>query len=163
MIVVMKTSELAYCAGIIDADGTIGIKRNTYAMRVVGDCGQPTYSERVCVKQVEPHAVDLLHSLFGGYRFTAKASTKGGKPLEGWQVTDLKAAAVLRAVLPFLRIKAEQARNCLALRTIKERSKKARVAKRRGHMGSARRTPEHSTNMEALCARAHELNRVGAH
>ena len=157
----MDKSTLAYCAGIVDADGTIGIKRNTYAMRVVGDCAQATYSERVCVKQVEPHAVDLLLATFGGYRFTAKPTAAKGKTLQGWQVTDLKAAAFLRAVLPYLRIKRRQAENCLDLRVVKDASKKQRVAKKRGHVGSASRSVEHSTEMQRLCDSARALNRVG--
>ncbi len=157
----MEPLLLAYCAGVIDSDGTIGIKRQSYAMRVVKDSSQPTYSERVCVKQVEPEAVDLLHSLFGGYRFTAKASVRGGRPLFAWQVTDRKAAACLAELLSYLRIKRAQAENCLALRIVKEESKKARVAFGRGHAGSAVRPAALSAAMERHHARAHELNRVG--
>ncbi len=157
----MSPEERAYCAGVIDSDGTIGVKRSTYKQRRVGDCSQPTFSERVCVKQVEPQAVDLLHQLFGGYRFVADPHAKRGRPLLGWEVTDMRAAACLRALLPYLRIKRAQAENCLALREAKERSKKARVAPGRGHAGSAPRSAELSAEMERLCARAHELNRVG--
>lgn len=158
----MDKSILAYCAGIVDADGTIGIKRSTYSMRVVGDSAQASYSERVCVKQVEPHAVDLLLETFGGYRFTAKPTAKRGKTLQGWQVTDMKAAAFLRAVLPYLRIKRNQADNCLLLRAVKDASKKQRVAKKRGHVGSAPRSVEHSVEMQRLCDMGHTMNRVGA-
>lgn len=37
----MTKSELAYCAGVIDSDGTIGVKRSTYAMRITRDCAAP--------------------------------------------------------------------------------------------------------------------------
>lgn len=157
----MDKTALAYCAGIIDADGTIGIKKSTYSMRVLGDSGQPTYSERVCVKQVEPQAVDLLHAMFGGYRFSSKPTAQHGKTLQGWQVTDLKAHAFLVAVRPYLRIKHRQADNCIELRVVKNASKKERVAKGRGCAGSKARTPEHGDAMERLCAAAHNLNRVG--
>lgn len=157
----MRKIDLAYCAGVIDSDGTIGIKKSTYGIRVIKTSTQATYSERVCVKQVESGAVDLLHSLFGGYRFRAAASAKKGKPLEGWQVTDVKAVTCLRALLPFLRIKQAQARNCLELRVAKEMSKRQRVAKNRGHVGAAHRHPDISAKMESLCERAHLLNRVG--
>lgn len=151
---------MAYCAGVIDSDGTIGIKRSTYGMRH-DNGGQPTYSERVCVKQVEPDAVELLHRLFGGYRFVSRASATRGRPLEGWQVTDVKAATALRALLPYLRIKRRQAENCLVLRALKDESKRVRVAFGRGHVGSARR-PEHiSEAMAALTIEAHALNAVG--
>jgi hypothetical protein len=154
-------TELAYCAGVIDSDGTIGVKCNTYSVRVIGDSKQPTYSERICVKQVEPEAVDLLSRIFGGTRYHAAPSVKRGKWLYVWQVTDLKAARCLAALLPHLRIKAEQARNCLALRLDKEISKGQRVAYGRGHVGAAARSPELSQTMEARYQRAKELNRVG--
>jgi hypothetical protein len=150
----------AYCAGVVDSDGTIGIKRSTYGMRH-GNGGQATYSERVCVRQVTPEAVGLLHSAFGGSFGKRKASAVRGRPLWEWAVTDQKAATFLRAVRPYLRIKSLQANNCLALRALKDHSKKQRVAKGRGHVGSSRRTPEMSEAMEALYQRAKELNRVG--
>ena len=155
-----KIQDLAYCAGVIDSDGTIGVKMSTYAMRH-GNGGQPNYSERICVKQVEPQAVDLLTSLFGGSRYISKPSAKKGRTLFSWQVTDQKASAVLRAILPFLRIKRSQAENCLRLRDVKEASKRARVARGRGHVGSAKRTQEHGDAMAEIARVARALNRVG--
>lgn len=156
----VTVAELAYCAGVIDSDGTIGVKRSTYAIRVTKDSKQPAYSERICVKQVTPEAVELLASIFGGTRY--KASPQGrGKPLHVWQITDQKAARCLVAIIPFLRIKAEQARNCLALRGDKDASKAQRVAHGRGHVGSAPRSTEMSASMEARYQCAKELNRVG--
>lgn len=152
--------DLAYCAGVIDSDGTIGVKKSTYAMRH-GNGGQPTYSERICVKQVEPQAVDLLMAMFGGSRYISKPSAKKGRTLFTWQITDRKAADALRALLPFLRIKKAQAENCLRLREIKEASKRARVAVGRGHAGSARRSEEHGQAMDETARAAHLLNRVG--
>ena len=157
----VQTCDLAYCAGVIDSGGTIGVKRSTYSMRVVGDSKQPTYSERICVKQVTPEAVDLLHHIFGGTRYYGSPGARNGKRLYVWQVTDMKAAACLEVLLPFLRIKANHARNCLSLREIKNASKKARVARGRGHVGSASRTVEMSTAMECHYMIAKELNRVG--
>lgn len=160
-VVTSPPELLAYCAGVIDSDGYIGIKRSTYSMRVTGDSGQPVFSERVAVKQVELEAVSLLHSLFGGTLLIAKPSAKRGRPLHSWQVTDRKAAICLRALLPFLRIKRRQAENCLSLRTLKEESKKARVAFGRGHAGSSSRPAHFSDAMERFYARAKTLNAVG--
>lgn len=157
----MELQELAYCAGVIDSDGTIGVKKSTYQLRVTKDCGQPTYSERICVKQVEPQAVNLLTQLFGGYRFVAKPSVRRGRPLQGWQVTDLQASRCLELLLPHLRIKQQQAQNCLLLRVLKQESKQARVAVGRGHIGSAPRSADLSQSMEECYRRAHTLNAVG--
>lgn len=78
-----------------------------------------------------------------------------------WGVTDKRAVVVLTALLPYLRIKREQALNCLVLRELKETSKRERVAVGRGHVGSAPRAPELTARMEACKQHAHVLNRVG--
>jgi len=157
----MDSHLLAYLAGVIDSDGTIGIKRTTYAMRVRGDSSVPLYSERVAVHQVESHAVDLLKRLFGGYRGIRRPSTVRGKPLHSWQATDLRAVAVLRAIRPYLLIKAAQADNALALRVVKDASRAARTPRGRGHVGSIRRPEALGIEMERLNGIAHDLNRIG--
>jgi hypothetical protein len=146
----MDPLVLAYLAGVIDSDGTIGIKRSTYAMRVRGDAGSPMYSERIHIRQVERAALDLFAATFGGSVTTARASTPNGRPLFVWGQTDRKAARALDALLPYLRIKRTQAENCLALRAVKVESASARVAVGRGHVGSAPRPTALTDAMEAL-------------
>lgn len=153
---------LAYCAGVIDSDGTIGIKRLTYSMRVVGDSKQPTYAARVCVRQVSREAVDVLRATFGGTIRISKPGSRKGRSLFEWSVQDRIAEGALRQLLPFLRIKKLQAENCLHLRDLVARSKIERVAKGRGHIGATPRSAEISGAMAAAHVRAHELNRVGA-
>ena len=148
----------AYIAGVIDSDGSIGIRRSTYAMRVRGDSSVPIYSERVMCRQVEPDAIDLIHGLFGGYRGMNAPSGKAGRPLHSWQVTDRKAVALLEAIRPFLRIKAAQADNALALRVVKDASRTARVPLGRGHVGGVVRPEAFGTEMERLYVVAHDLN-----
>jgi excisionase family DNA binding protein len=106
-------TDLAYAAGVIDSDGWIGVHRNTYAARVRGDATQAVYSPRVAVKQVTPQALDLLHLLFGGHRYDSKPSAARGRPLLTWQVHSAAAGRVLQQLLPYLRIKREQALNAL--------------------------------------------------
>ena len=130
-------------------------------MRVRHDSTQATYSERVLVRQVEIQAIELLYTKFDGHTGVARPQCANGKPLYCWEVTSIKAATFLRAILPHLRIKKEQALNCLALRDVKEQSKIARVAVGRGHVGASVRPVELTQRMEALFQRAHELNRVG--
>ena len=159
----MDEISLAYLAGVLDSDGTIGVKRNTYGVRVIGDSAQPTYSERIHIRQVERAALDLFAATFGGKIGVTDPNAKRGRPLFNWGQTDRKAASTLAALLPYLRIKRAQAENCLALRAVKERSKVARVAPGRGHAGSASRPLDLSEAMERHYIRAKELNRVGAH
>jgi hypothetical protein len=157
----MRQAILSYLAGVMDSDGTIGIKKLTYSMRVVKDSTQATYSERIHIRQVERAAIDLLSETFGGNVGIEDPHAKRGRALFRWGLTDKKAVAALKAMLPYLRIKHAQALNCLELRKVKTRSAKARVAKGRGHVGSARRSDELSNQMESLYQKAKALNHVG--
>jgi hypothetical protein len=154
-------TELAYLAGAIDSDGTIGVKRNTYAVRITRDSGSPTFSERVALRQVSPIIPAMLKTRFGGSLYVTKPSAKRGKPLYSWAATDLRAIECIKALLPFLRIKREQAINCLTLRSLKEKSKIVRVAYGRGHAGSAPRPSDLTSAMEAIYAQAKHLNITG--
>lgn len=151
----------AYLAGAIDSDGTIGIRRSTYAMRVRRDSTVPVYSERIALRQVTPDIPTLLKQEFGGSLGVTKSSSARGRDLYSWAATDLRAVACLTALLPYLRVKRAQADNCLALRLVKERSRLLRVAPRRGHMGSAPRPADIGEEMETLYVTAKALNRVG--
>lgn len=144
---------LAYLAGVIDSDGTIGVKKNT--------CEPPTYSERIHIRQVQREAIDLLSTTFGGNIGTEDPHAKRGKSLFRWGLTDRKACQCLWKLLPYLRIKKSQAMNCLDLRELKRTSKIVRTAYGRGHMGSSRRSQELSDQMEACYQKAKELNKVG--
>lgn len=106
-------TDLAYAAGVVDSDGYIGVHRNTYAQRVRGDATQAVYMPRVQVKQVTPQAVELLHELFGGHRYDEKATTAKGRPLLVWNVHSAMAARTCEALLPYLRIKRDQAINAI--------------------------------------------------
>ncbi len=150
---------LAYCAGVIDSDGTIGVKRSTYWIRRFGG-NAAIYSERICVKQVSPEAVDFLQSILGGCRYTA-CGQGNGKPLFTWQITDNKAAKACRLLLPYLRIKYGQALNCLMLRELKETSRKERTSFGRGHVGGKRRSDKISAAMQVCYLRSKSLNQVG--
>lgn len=153
--------RLAYLAGAIDADGTIGIRRSTYAMRKRGDASVPIYSERIALRQVTPMIPQLLQQTFGGSLYITKPSIARGRPLHSWAATDLKAATALVLLRPFLRIKAPQADNAIDLRRVKERSRELMVARGRGHMGSAPRDDNITATMDHLYVQAKELNRVG--
>lgn len=158
----MTRNELmAYLAGSVDSDGTIGIKRSTYAMRVTRDSASPSYSERLALRHVTPQVPTLLRRTFGGALYVTKPYAKMGRPLWSWQITDRKAVACALALLPFLIVKKAQAKNLLRLRMLKEASKKFRVREGRGHAGASSRSGRHSAAMEAAYLRAKAMNRVG--
>lgn len=158
----LPVGVLAYAAGVIDSDGSISIQRETYAMRVLNRATQPTFSERVVIRQIEPEAIDFLHAHFGGSRTVIRYRTSGRKrqPLQSLTIADRQASRVLTAVAPYLRIKRRQAELCLEMRRLKEESRRARFAFGRGHRGGGRRPESISTAMEAVHAEIAKENRV---
>ena len=167
----MPSELAAYLAGAMDADGSIGVRRSTYAMRVRGDARQPTFSERICFKQVTPEVPELLKATFGGSLMIQSPSATNGRPLYYWEATDAVAARALGLMLPYLRIKRAQAENCLALRQSKERPR-SETHIHRDAVPSSTGTGTHSirrlevapeviAEREAIYLRAKELNRVG--
>ncbi len=157
----MTRGLMAYLAGAIDSDGTIGIKKSTYSMRVLGESGAAVFSERVALRQVTPQIPTMLRDAFGGSLYFTPPSSANGRRLYSWAATDLRALECLKALLPFLTVKRAQAQNCLALRQIKVVSIRAKTARGRGHVGAAAR-PQHLTDaMEALYLTAKQLNKVG--
>ncbi len=151
---------LAYAAGVIDSDGSIGIRLDTYAMRVRRLKTGPVYKERVTLKQIEPQAVDLLHEAFGGSRFISAPRNERSQPLHSLQIVDRMAATFLAAIAPYLRIKRRQALLCVELRRLKDESRKARFAYGRGHRGGGRRSDTLTAAMGELRAEVMRLNRV---
>lgn len=115
------TAEIyAYLAGAMDSDGSFGIRRSTYAMRVRKDANQPVYSERASLKQVTPEIPVLLRDTFGGSLRLNKGGTENSRPLSGWDATDTVAANAARLLLPYLRVKKRQAELLIALRETKD-------------------------------------------
>lgn len=116
----MDTHTLAYLAGCMDSDGSFGIKRSTYHMRVRGDATQATYSERIDLRQVTPQVPHLLKETFGGYVLAEKPGTSNSKPGFAYHATDLNASKACALLLPYLRIKQRQAEIILELRETKQ-------------------------------------------
>ena len=107
--------ELAYLAGVIDSDGSIGY----YRTRASKCHPWATAKIGVSIVQAEPAAADLARQLFGGHLGIRKPQIdnrgiNSKKPLWHWMVTHRKAVVVLEALLPYLRIK--KARAAYALR-----------------------------------------------
>lgn len=102
--------ELAYCAGVVDSDGHIGLHRKTYRVRIVGDAKNITYQPRLQVKQIDSGAVELFKDLFGGHLYVDRNNKRGSaRPINIWQVHSAAAGRALKALRPYLRIKTRQA------------------------------------------------------
>lgn len=112
------SEELAYCAGVLDSDGHIGVHVNWYKVKSgkYADSKQPTYQPRCSVKQLDPEAIELFHDLFDGHMYVDNANGRGsGRPINVWQVHSASCRRVLEPLRPFLRIKGKQADLALEL------------------------------------------------
>jgi hypothetical protein len=94
----VREHEVAYCAGLVDGEGTIGINRMRKA-------SSGKYYSRLHVKvtMLDPEGVDALYETFGG---SLKQYSNG---YFTWYLFGTKAADVIEELLPYLRVKRQQA------------------------------------------------------
>lgn len=116
-------TNLAYVAGILDADGFIGLTRPKRRN------GKYYYQPRIRVGQDEMNAIDLLEKMFGGA--THEIEDKREKPKRrnrfDWQLTGIRLVAkALESLLPYLRIKYPQAVNILEFCKLRTKAKYGR-------------------------------------
>lgn len=100
----------AYCAGIIDGEGWIGISR----LRTKGRKGSPSESNvyeflqfQIQVMNTSEAMVDFLHANFGGYKTYGKRPNK--KPYYKWGIRHSDADEFLKKIYPYLVAKRDQA------------------------------------------------------
>lgn len=102
----MEPTDVAYLAGLIDGEGYIGVKRSGRS-----------FHARIQVRMVDEPAIAFLRDTLGGSYYREKEQP-GRRPLYCWQASDAAAARILHAVLPYLRVKREQAETVLAFRML---------------------------------------------
>ena len=162
--------DLAYCAGLVDGEGYIGIKR-TKAYRCQGRA-TPGYHARIGIKMVTEEAIAFFAETMGGWYWPEKPSLANGRPYFVYQATNAKAEGILRELLPYLKVKRQSAEAVLQLRELQAAGKQHRT-KITGYRnfpnshGTPRQVPNLSYSDEyvAMCdtlyLRCRELNRVG--
>jgi hypothetical protein len=166
---VIKDTDLAYIAGIIDGEGYVGIKRST----VRKDCVNRSYHARIQIRMVDEPAIRFVSKTLGGTYYREREHSTKGRPLYCFSASDAVAESILRAVLPFLRVKRRMADTVLQLREMQANAKKHRtkiVGTRSfpNRFGTVRQvnTLAYSDDYIAQCdhlwAAIKELNRVGA-
>ena len=166
----MKDTDVAYCAGLLDGEGYIGVKR-TKAYACQGRT-TPGYHARIGIKMVDEGAIRFFAETLGGWYWQEKPSLKNGRPYFVYQATDAKAAGILRALLPYLRVKRESAETVLRLRDLQSDSRKHRtkvVGEKNfpNKYGTVRMvkvtalSDEYVAMCDALYLRCRELNKVG--
>lgn len=97
--------DLAYAAGIIDGEGTIGITE--YAVRK--DRKSPQFRCYVSMAMTDPTLPMWFAQSFGGTAHGYDARQPQQKGFTRWAVQNRKAADVCALLLPYLRLKKQQA------------------------------------------------------
>ena len=109
----------AYLAGLIDSDGTLKIEKRRVKRMI-----NLHYRIKIGAAQVEPSpAINLLARTFGGTIRVRGNGREGHRPIARWGLFDKAAVPAIERLLPYLVIKAPQARLLLQLRERKARGK----------------------------------------
>ena len=166
-----KTTQLAYCAGIIDGEGCIRVKRTEWE-RYRGDRKTPGYHASIQVKMVNRDAMDFLAEVLSGTVRVEKRGQSNRRPLYQWSLADLKAETALHMLLPFLRMKKPQAQLLIRLRDLQRdgwshRTKVIGTRQFPNAKGTMRVIPtkcfsdEYIASLHALFEECKRLNAVG--
>lgn len=133
-------TDLAYLAGLIDGEGTICIFIHNDRMRLI-----------LTVYNSHAECLQWVQTTFGGRFRQVKRRRRDWKPSYVWETGWQHAAGILRAVLPYLRIKKLQAELFLAC---------AATCSRQANRGGV--APELTRLRQDFAKRVQELNRTGA-
>lgn len=96
---------LAYAAGIIDGEGTIGVYFNSH---------NGNYQLRMSADMVDVEPLHLLHDLFGG-KFYYRPAQDNRRGVTLWKLFNGEAEIAIRALEPYLRVKKIRARMVLPI------------------------------------------------
>jgi hypothetical protein len=96
--------DCAYAAGFFDGEGTVFIAEDRGRKEARG----PIYNMRVLASQVDPAPIHWLQSKWGG-TVTRRPGSESRQANWVWNCFAQKAAAFLRDVRPYLKVKADEA------------------------------------------------------
>jgi hypothetical protein len=117
--------DVAYCAGLVDGEGCIRIKKSQ-AYRCQGRT-TPGYHATMMIRMVERAAIEFVADVLGGTIRKEKPHAKSGRAMYTWSISDAKAGAAARSILPYLRVKRRQAELILRLRDLQAESVRYRT------------------------------------
>jgi hypothetical protein len=112
-------TDWAYAAGMVDGEGCIAIVRSFVPAR-----DKFVYSVAVVVSNRDREALAWMHRLWKGWLVPARSSAANARPAWNWRSpTGTTAEPFLRGIRPWLRIKASQCDNALAMIEVLKRSR----------------------------------------
>ena len=106
-----EATDWAYAAGFVDGEGCIAIPRGFVASR-----NKYVYSVAVVVVNRERDVLDWMRSIWGGW--VVATTHAGGNAQRTWawrSPTGTTSETFLRGIRPWLRVKARQCDNALAM------------------------------------------------
>ena len=109
----MKKTDLAYFAGIVDGEGCIVIMRSK---RQHSTARSPSFCALLTVTSTDEWLPHQLRFAFGGTVYLLAPRTNHRKTWR-WDIASKQAMSCLQALLPYLRLKHEQARIAITLET----------------------------------------------
>lgn len=104
----ISEAELAWLAGFLDGEGYIGIRKRRLPT------GNPRYTISLDVSHTKREAVEFLQATIGG-SIQQYQRKKGWKTTYKWRVRDKKAQEIIKQLLPYFKLKQEQAKLALEL------------------------------------------------
>jgi len=105
---VVKETDRAWLAAFMDGEGCISIRQHKGRM-------------------VDEGAIKFLSETLGGWYYKEKPHCNNGRPLYCWQASDKHAGEVAIKLLPFLRVKRQQAEMIIGLRKMQADGMKHRT------------------------------------
>ena len=102
----MTENELAYAAGLFDGEGCIGIYKRKMADCKVGY----HYALQVRINMADNIILAWLHLHFGGSLIHDKPRKSNWKSMTSWALWANGAVKFLKLILPYLKLKKEQAK-----------------------------------------------------
>lgn len=109
-----KNIQLAYIAGLIDGEGTIGIYKKNYKST---SKAKPSFRERISISNSNLDVLMWIKEFFPKGSITKNTRySDNHSPMFRLEYHVLKVIPILRATLPYLRIKKEQAKQVLKYR-----------------------------------------------
>lgn len=110
----LSATDAAYLAGLIDGEGSIAVSR-THSNASAKACKRGfAYRASVTVTMTDLPILEWARITTGvGNICVKKVRSQNHKPAWTWSVWSIEAATLLSDILPYMRVKAEQARNLI--------------------------------------------------
>ena len=100
----LSDKEIAYFAGLFDGEGSIAVYTNK---------GDRSARFGITIGMVNPKVIEDLRLAFGGSIYK---QVRTGRPVYYWRTFGKRAELILKILLPYLRVKREEAELAIAYR-----------------------------------------------